>query len=143
MRGCFCSCIISTRKPLLVAAAVQSLYICHSMCVCAVFFYISSLLQSLEHWEEVYAVLEGETLSLFQDQEAVAQVDFIHVWINLQCERVANELAKLLKWCRCLCHTLCMVFGQRSSRWPPISLAGALCSENLRYRRKENTFRLT
>lgn len=120
------------------------------MCVVCVFFYISSLgdglLQSLEHWEEVYAVLEGETLSLFQDQGAAAQVDFIHVWIHLQCERVAdyaNELATLWKPCGCLCHTLCMVFGQRSSRWPPISLAGALCSENLRYRRKENTFRLT
>lgn len=32
------------------------------------------LLQGLEHWEEVFAVLEGETLSLFKDQEAAAQV---------------------------------------------------------------------
>lgn len=50
-------------------------------CVLCV-FYVSSLcdwlLQSLEHWEEVYAVLERETLSLFQDRGAAAQVDFIH-----------------------------------------------------------------
>lgn len=32
------------------------------------------LLQSLEHWEEVFAVLEGETLSLFTDREAAAEV---------------------------------------------------------------------
>lgn len=72
---------VLSSQPLLVAAAVLSLYVCHSMCVCVVcvFFNISSLLQSLEHWEEVYAVLEAETLSLFQDQEAAAQVDFTHV----------------------------------------------------------------
>lgn len=32
------------------------------------------LLQGLEHWEEVFAVLEGETLSLFKDRAAAAKV---------------------------------------------------------------------
>lgn len=32
------------------------------------------LLQGLEHWEEVFAALEGETLSLFKDREAAAEV---------------------------------------------------------------------
>ncbi|XP_036927334.1 spectrin beta chain, non-erythrocytic 5 isoform X2 [Acanthopagrus latus] len=57
-----------------------------------------------DHWEEVFAVLTGETLSLFKDRAAAAQ---------------------------------------RTSRWPPISLVGAVCRENVLYRRKENTIRLT
>lgn len=32
------------------------------------------LLQGLDHWEEVFAVLAGETLSLFKDRGAAAQV---------------------------------------------------------------------
>lgn len=35
------------------------------------------------------------------------------------------------------------VFPQRTSRWPPISLVGAVCRENALSRRKENTIRLT
>ncbi|XP_056867453.1 spectrin beta chain, non-erythrocytic 5 isoform X2 [Takifugu flavidus] len=57
-----------------------------------------------EHWEEVFAVLEGGVLSLFKDRAAAAQ---------------------------------------GTSRWPPIQTGGTLCKENLHYRRKENTFRLT
>lgn len=59
--------------------------------------------KGLEHWEEVFAVLEGETLSLFTDRAAAAE---------------------------------------RASRWPPINTDGAVCRENVHYRRKENTFRL-
>ncbi|XP_070699072.1 spectrin beta chain, non-erythrocytic 5 [Pempheris klunzingeri] len=59
--------------------------------------------KGLERWEEVFAVLEGETLSLFKDTAAAAQ---------------------------------------RASRWPPINTAGAVCRENVYYRRKENTFRV-
>lgn len=59
--------------------------------------------KGLEHWEEVFAVLEGETLSLFKDRAAAAQ---------------------------------------RTSRWPPINMDGAVCRENVYYRRKENTFKL-
>ncbi|XP_039992754.1 spectrin beta chain, non-erythrocytic 5 isoform X2 [Xiphias gladius] len=59
--------------------------------------------KGLEHWEEVFAVLEGETLSLFKDQAAAAE---------------------------------------RTSRWPPICMVGAVCRENSYYRRKENTFKL-
>ncbi|XP_030248101.1 spectrin beta chain, non-erythrocytic 5 [Sparus aurata] len=60
--------------------------------------------KGLDHWEEVFAVLAGETLSLFKDRGAAAQ---------------------------------------RTSRWPPISLVGAVCRENALSRRKENTIRLT
>ncbi|XP_047467733.1 spectrin beta chain, non-erythrocytic 5 [Mugil cephalus] len=59
--------------------------------------------KGLEHWEEVFAVLQGATLSLFKDTTAAAE---------------------------------------RSSRWPPINTAGAVCRENATYRRKENTFKL-
>ncbi|KAM7403778.1 hypothetical protein PAMA_004285 [Pampus argenteus] len=59
--------------------------------------------KGLEHWEEVFAVLEGETLSLFKDRAAAAE---------------------------------------RTSRWPPINMVGAVCSQNIHYRRKENTFKL-
>ncbi|XP_056249803.1 spectrin beta chain, non-erythrocytic 5 [Seriola aureovittata] len=59
--------------------------------------------KGLEHWEEVFAVLQGETLGLFKDRAAAAQ---------------------------------------RTSRWPPINMAGAVCRENSFYRRKENTFKL-
>ncbi|XP_071354370.1 spectrin beta chain, non-erythrocytic 5 [Trachinotus anak] len=59
--------------------------------------------KGLEHWEEVFAVLEGETLSLFKDQAAAAE---------------------------------------RTSRWPPVNMVGAVCRENSYYRRKENTFKL-
>ncbi|XP_030614955.1 spectrin beta chain, non-erythrocytic 5 [Archocentrus centrarchus] len=59
--------------------------------------------KGLEHWEEVFAVLQGETLSLFKDTAAAAQ---------------------------------------RTSRWPPINIVGAVCRENSYYRRKENTFKL-
>lgn len=38
------------------------------------------------------------------------------------------------------CWTL---FPQRTSRWPPIDVSGAVCKENRFYRRKENTFRVT
>ncbi|XP_035467370.2 spectrin beta chain, non-erythrocytic 5 isoform X2 [Scophthalmus maximus] len=60
--------------------------------------------KGLDHWEEVFAVLEGETLGLFKDPAAAAQ---------------------------------------RTSRWPPIDVSGAVCKENRFYRRKENTFRVT
>ncbi|XP_034530593.1 spectrin beta chain, non-erythrocytic 1 [Notolabrus celidotus] len=56
-----------------------------------------------EHWEEVFAVLERETFSLFNDRAAAAE---------------------------------------RTSRWPPISMVGAVCRENVYYRRKEHTFKL-
>lgn len=59
--------------------------------------------KGLEHWEEVFAVLQGQTLSLFKDQAAAAE---------------------------------------RTSRWPPINMAGTICRENKFYRRKENTFKL-
>ncbi|XP_076605262.1 spectrin beta chain, non-erythrocytic 5 [Chaetodon auriga] len=59
--------------------------------------------KDLEHWEEVFAVLEGERLSLFKDQAAAAQ---------------------------------------KTSRWPPVNMAGAVCRENVHYRRKENTIRV-
>ncbi|XP_008275361.1 spectrin beta chain, non-erythrocytic 5 [Stegastes partitus] len=59
--------------------------------------------KGLEHWEEVWAVLEGQTLSLFKDTAAAAE---------------------------------------RTSRWPPINMVGAVCRENKYYRRKENTFKL-
>uniref|UniRef100_A0A3B4ZEI6 Spectrin, beta, non-erythrocytic 5 n=1 Tax=Stegastes partitus TaxID=144197 RepID=A0A3B4ZEI6_9TELE len=35
------------------------------------------------------------------------------------------------------------VFPQRTSRWPPINMVGAVCRENKYYRRKENTFKLS
>ncbi|XP_067336707.1 spectrin beta chain, non-erythrocytic 5 isoform X2 [Channa argus] len=59
--------------------------------------------KGLEHWEEVFAVLEGETFSLYKDRAAAAE---------------------------------------RTSRWPPINMVGAVCRENSYYRRKENTFKL-
>uniref|UniRef100_UPI0037E8FE98 spectrin beta chain, non-erythrocytic 5 n=1 Tax=Semicossyphus pulcher TaxID=241346 RepID=UPI0037E8FE98 len=59
--------------------------------------------KGLEHWEEVFAVLEGETFSLFKDRGAAAE---------------------------------------RASRWAPINMAGAVCRENVYYRRKEHTFKL-
>ncbi|XP_056282319.1 methyl-CpG-binding protein 2-like [Pseudoliparis swirei] len=59
--------------------------------------------KGLEHWEEVFAVLQGETLSLFRDREAAKE---------------------------------------KASRWPPVSVSGAVCRENASYRRKENTFKL-
>ncbi|XP_034432002.1 spectrin beta chain, non-erythrocytic 1 [Hippoglossus hippoglossus] len=59
--------------------------------------------KGVEHWEEVLAALEGETLALFKDRAAAAQ---------------------------------------RTSRWPPINMAGAVCKENPFYRRKENTFKV-
>uniref|UniRef100_A0A8C9YZ58 Spectrin, beta, non-erythrocytic 5 n=1 Tax=Sander lucioperca TaxID=283035 RepID=A0A8C9YZ58_SANLU len=37
---------------------------------------------------------------------------------------------------------LCVVFPQKATRWPPISMDGAVCRENVYYRRKENTFKL-
>ncbi|KAM9354795.1 spectrin beta chain, non-erythrocytic 5 [Pholidichthys leucotaenia] len=59
--------------------------------------------KGLDHWEEVFAVLDGQTLSLFTDEAAAAE---------------------------------------RTSRWPPINIAGAVCKENSFYRRKEHTFKL-
>uniref|UniRef100_A0A3B4GB01 Spectrin beta chain, non-erythrocytic 5-like n=1 Tax=Pundamilia nyererei TaxID=303518 RepID=A0A3B4GB01_9CICH len=35
-----------------------------------------------------------------------------------------------------------VVLSQRTSRWPPINVVGAVCRENRYYRSKENTFRL-
>lgn len=37
---------------------------------------------------------------------------------------------------------MCVVFPQRTSRWPPINMVGAACKENVNYRKKENTFKL-
>nr|XP_046269773.1 spectrin beta chain, non-erythrocytic 5 [Scatophagus argus] len=59
--------------------------------------------KGVEHWEEVFAVLEGETLGLFTDRAAAAQ---------------------------------------RTFRWPPISMVGAVCRENVHYRRKEHTIKV-
>ncbi|XP_035850836.1 spectrin beta chain, non-erythrocytic 5 [Sander lucioperca] len=59
--------------------------------------------KGLEHWDEVFAILEGETLSLFKDRAAAME---------------------------------------KATRWPPISMDGAVCRENVYYRRKENTFKL-
>ncbi|XP_078145742.1 spectrin beta chain, non-erythrocytic 5 [Centroberyx gerrardi] len=56
-----------------------------------------------EHWEAVYAALDGETLNLFKDRAAAVE---------------------------------------KTSRWPPINMAGAACKENPYYRRKEHTFKL-
>ncbi|KAM9777958.1 spectrin beta chain, non-erythrocytic 5 [Neosynchiropus ocellatus] len=57
----------------------------------------------LDYWEEMFAVLDKQTLSLYSDRSAAAQ---------------------------------------KTSRWPPISLSGAVCRESVHYRRRENTFRL-
>ncbi|XP_061843662.1 spectrin beta chain, non-erythrocytic 5 [Nerophis lumbriciformis] len=57
----------------------------------------------LDHWEEVFAVVEGNTLHLYQDRAAAAQ---------------------------------------GTSRWPPISLLGAVCKEDPHLRSKENTFKV-
>lgn len=43
------------------------------------------LLQGADHWDEIYAVLERDTLSLFQDQEAAAQVAFTQVYCQVLC----------------------------------------------------------
>ncbi|XP_027134554.1 spectrin beta chain, non-erythrocytic 5 [Larimichthys crocea] len=59
--------------------------------------------KGVEHWEEVFAVLEGETLALFEDRAAAAQ---------------------------------------KNTRWPPISMVGAVCRENVYCRRKDNTIKL-
>ncbi|XP_029350237.1 spectrin beta chain, non-erythrocytic 5 [Echeneis naucrates] len=59
--------------------------------------------KGLDHWEDVFAVLEAETLSLFNDQAAAAE---------------------------------------KTSRWPPINMVGAVCRENTFYRKRENTFKL-
>ncbi|XP_041668259.1 spectrin beta chain, non-erythrocytic 5 [Cheilinus undulatus] len=59
--------------------------------------------KGLDHWEEVFAVLEGDTFSLFKDRAAAEE---------------------------------------RTSRWPPINMVGAVCRENVYYRRKEHTFKL-
>ncbi|CAL9686665.1 unnamed protein product [Knipowitschia caucasica] len=57
----------------------------------------------VDHWEEVFAVLEADVLRLFHDRAAASK---------------------------------------GTSRWPPISLRGALCRENVFYRRKDHTFKL-
>ncbi|KAG7510030.1 spectrin beta chain, non-erythrocytic 5 [Solea senegalensis] len=59
--------------------------------------------KGFDHWEELFAVLEGETLSLYKDPAAAAQ---------------------------------------RTTRWPPINMVGAVCKENPFFRRKENTFKV-
>ncbi|XP_067099877.1 spectrin beta chain, non-erythrocytic 5 [Osmerus mordax] len=59
--------------------------------------------KGLDHWESVYAAIEGDSLNLFKDREAAVE---------------------------------------RTSRWPPILLAGAVCKENNFYRRKDHTFKL-
>ncbi|XP_067469592.1 spectrin beta chain, non-erythrocytic 5 isoform X2 [Thunnus thynnus] len=59
--------------------------------------------KGLEHWDDVFAVLEGDTLTLFKDRAAAAE---------------------------------------KASRWPPINMVGAVCRENVHYRRKENTFKV-
>ncbi|KAL6106061.1 sptbn5 [Pungitius sinensis] len=59
--------------------------------------------KGVEHWEEVFAVLEGETFALFKDRASA---------------------------------------DQRSSRWPPVNVGGAVCRETAHHRRKENAFRL-
>ncbi|XP_054653046.1 spectrin beta chain, non-erythrocytic 1 isoform X2 [Dunckerocampus dactyliophorus] len=56
-----------------------------------------------DHWEEVFAVVEGNTLCLFKDEEAAAQ---------------------------------------GTSRWPPVSLLGAVCREDPHIRIKDNTFKV-
>lgn len=35
---------------------------------------VLGVVQGLEHWEEVFAVLEGETFSLFKDRAAAVEV---------------------------------------------------------------------
>lgn len=84
-------------------------------------------LQGPEHWEEVFAVLGGGVLSLFKDRAAAEQV---------------GRSTSGLSWCS-RTSVLPVVFPQNISRWPPIQAGGSLCKENLHYRRKENTFRLT
>ncbi|XP_077945298.1 spectrin beta chain, non-erythrocytic 5 isoform X2 [Gasterosteus aculeatus] len=59
--------------------------------------------KGMEHWEEVFAVLDGETFGLFKDRASA---------------------------------------DERSSRWPPVNVGGAVCRETAHHRRKENTFRL-
>lgn len=39
-------------------------------------------LQGQEHWEEVFAVLEGDVLSLFKDRAAAAQVRRDSSWTS-------------------------------------------------------------
>uniref|UniRef100_A0A3B4AJ25 Spectrin, beta, non-erythrocytic 5 n=1 Tax=Periophthalmus magnuspinnatus TaxID=409849 RepID=A0A3B4AJ25_9GOBI len=72
-----------------------------------------SKVRGLDHWEQVFAVLESDSLRLFQDKEAAAQVT---------------------------AQTLSQTSG--TPGWPPISLRGAVCRENVYYRRKEHTFKL-
>ncbi|KAM8834261.1 LOW QUALITY PROTEIN: spectrin beta chain, non-erythrocytic 5 [Synchiropus picturatus] len=59
--------------------------------------------QGLDRWEEVFAVLDQQTLTLYSDRSAAAQ---------------------------------------KTCRWPPVSVGGAVCRESVYYRRRENTFRL-
>ncbi|XP_034163832.2 spectrin beta chain, non-erythrocytic 5 [Pangasianodon hypophthalmus] len=59
--------------------------------------------KGMDHWETVYALLEEETLNLFNDQNAA---------------------------------------GENCTRWPPITMAGAICKDNPYYRRKNYTFKL-
>nr|XP_057947283.1 spectrin beta chain, non-erythrocytic 5-like isoform X2 [Doryrhamphus excisus] len=56
-----------------------------------------------DHWEEIFAVVDGNTLCLFKDEAAAAQ---------------------------------------GTSRWPPVSLLGAVCREDPHVRIKENTFKV-
>lgn len=87
-------------------------------------------MQGQEHWEEVFAVLEGGVLSLFNDPAAAAQV--LH-----------DTRGPSGRFWETRFYLWGSVFPQGTSRWPPIQTGGTLCKENRHYRRKENTFRLT
>ncbi|KAG7328102.1 hypothetical protein KOW79_008046 [Hemibagrus wyckioides] len=60
-------------------------------------------IKGVDHWETVYALLEEETLNLFNNQNAA---------------------------------------GENCTRWPPLTMAGAICRDNPYYRRKNYTFKL-
>lgn len=109
-------------------------------------------LQGQEHWEEVFAVLEGGVLSLFKDQAAAEQVLHDTSWASCTPSNGGSGPPLVLKdpgsrrvfpMFRVSASRLRVVFPQKICRWPPIHTGGTLCKENIHYRRKENTFRLT
>lgn len=60
-------------------------------------------LQGQEHWEEVFAVLEGDVLSLYKDRSAAAQVLHDSPWTegSLRRHRRRHVSSPVLSW-RCV-----------------------------------------
>ncbi len=57
---------------------------------------------------------------------------------NRQTDRL-SVVEKTLKVETLVC--VCVVIPQRTSRWPPINMVGAVCTENV-HRSKENTIKV-